>query len=182
MICLILVWCVHGGRRREGGDGGVAGKWGWGDVLCVCVCGKMGTELVRDREGESVSLDQLHSKSVYSAQFGIKHNRVLSACFCLWCPIKMEFIGALRVSPNYTISLSAPSLPSSFAPPSTFSEVMSGKFYPSILLAAAVRQLVRAAHYRPMQAALVGRPTYNPPISAISTVIWLSAAQTQTSV
>lgn len=59
---------------------------------------------VRDRQRESVCLDQLHSKSVYSAQFGIKHNRLLSACYCLWCPIKMEFIAALRESPNYTFS------------------------------------------------------------------------------
>lgn len=60
----------------------------------------------REREGwrERVCLDQMHSKSVYSAQFGIKHNRLLSACYCLWCPIKMEFIAALRARPNYTFS------------------------------------------------------------------------------
>lgn len=53
-------------------------------------------------ERERVCVDQLHSKSVYSAQFGIKHNRLLSACYCLWCPIKMEFIAALRVSLSST--------------------------------------------------------------------------------
>lgn len=79
----------------------------------VCVCGMEICESVRwkrwaqseserQRQRESVCLDQLHSKSVYSAQFGIKHNRLLSACYCLWCPIKMEFIAALRASPNYT--------------------------------------------------------------------------------
>lgn len=53
-------------------------------------------------ERERVCVDQLHSKSVYSAQFGIKHNRVLSACYCLWCPIKMEFIAALRANLSST--------------------------------------------------------------------------------
>ena len=81
------------------------------DVSCVCVCvcvcvwwGNRAHRRARERETEieSVCLDQLHSKSVYSAQFGIKHNRLLSACYRLWLPIKMEFIAALRASPNYT--------------------------------------------------------------------------------
>lgn len=80
--------------------------------VCVSVCleGKCAIESggkgasQREIQRESVCLDQLHSKSVYSAQFGIKHNRLLSACYCLWCPIKMEFIAALRESPNYTFS------------------------------------------------------------------------------
>lgn len=60
-----------------------------------------------ERQRGSVCLDQLHRKSVYSAQFGIKHNRLLSACYCLWSPIKREFIAALRARPSQShISLS----------------------------------------------------------------------------
>lgn len=62
------------------------------------------SKLERDRQRESVCSDQLHSKSVYSAQFGIKHNRLLSACYCLWFPIKMKFTAALKASLNYTVS------------------------------------------------------------------------------
>ena len=90
MICLILVWYVQ--------------RWMMSRV-CVCVWwGNRAHRRARERETEieSVCLDQLHSKSVYSAQFGIKHNRLLSACYRLWLPIKMEFIAALRASPNYT--------------------------------------------------------------------------------
>lgn len=62
---------------------------GWGDALPV---------------SESVCfwLASCHCKSVYSAQFGIKHDRLLSAGCCLWCPIKMKFIAALRASPSPT--------------------------------------------------------------------------------
>lgn len=72
-------------------------------MVCVCVClvGKR-SNLEGENDRGKVCFDQLHSKSVYSAQFGIKHNRLLSACYCLWCPIKMEFIAALRASPNPT--------------------------------------------------------------------------------
>ncbi len=98
MICLILVWYVQGGMKKELGNEEVVSL-----CVCVCVCGGETEQLrKRERQRESVCLDQLHSKSVYSAQFGIKHNRLLSACYCLWCPIKMEFIAALRASPNYT--------------------------------------------------------------------------------
>lgn len=84
-------------------------------MVCVCVLREQSnSERERERQTESVCLDQLHSKSVYSAQFGIKHNRLLSACYCLWCPwwcpIKMEFIAALRASPNYIF-------PSALRPP-----------------------------------------------------------------
>lgn len=58
MICLI-----RGRMRRRS------------NTLCVFVC-------------MCVWLAIRHSKSVYSAQFGIKHNRLLSAGCCLWCPIK----------------------------------------------------------------------------------------------
>lgn len=68
---------------------------------CVCLLGKQ-SNLEQERGREKVCLDQLLSKSVYSAQFGIKHNRLLSACSCLWCPIKMEFIAALRARPKHT--------------------------------------------------------------------------------
>lgn len=100
------------GRGREGMRWDEEWVEEWGDGVCVCV---EGTEQFRERQTESVCLDQLHSKSVYSAQFGIKHNRLLSACYCLWCPwwcpIKMEFIAALRASPNYIF-------PSALRPPS----------------------------------------------------------------
>lgn len=109
MICLILVRPRRRGeeKRWRGSKGMRKKRW------CVCVCGMEICESVRwkrwaqseserQRQRESVCLDQLHSKSVYSAQFGIKHNRLLSACYCLCCPIKMEFIAALRASPNYT--------------------------------------------------------------------------------
>lgn len=149
--------------------------------LAECVCGRKDRNRAsqRDRGGKSVSLDQLHSKSVYSAQFGIKHNRLLSACFCLWCTIKMEFIGALRVSPNYTFSplcsiLLPHSLPHLHPPHPLFflpsSEVMSVKFYPPYFL----QQLSDNLSGRLITdtpAALEGMPTYKMPISAISTVV-----------
>lgn len=97
MICLIL---VHRGEEMEGWDGRR------GELrMCREISRRDGNRASqRDGWEGTVSLDQLHSKSVYSAQFGIKHNRLLSACFCSWSPIKMEFIAALRVSPNYTFS------------------------------------------------------------------------------
>ena len=124
-----------------------------------------------ERHGEKVSLDQLHSKSVYSAQFGIKHNRLLSACYCLWCPIKMEFIAALRASPNYTFSCSAPSSSLSLSlicTSSFFSDCgdvsVFGFFSHSSSSSVAVRHV---AHYR---AGTAGMPTYLSPITVISSV------------
>lgn len=133
----------------------------WGDGVCVCV---EGTEQFRERQTESVCLDQLHSKSVYSAQFGIKHSRLLSACYCLWCPwwcpIKMEFIAALRASPNYIFpSVLHPSLLHFFFSHGNGDGIGVGCFLFS-LLAVAVRQVVRTAHYRPQTGSMVGMPTY----------------------
>lgn len=98
MICLIPGMST--GRGREGMRR--ASEWR-NEEMCACVCllGKQ-SNLEQERGREKVCLDQLLSKSVYSAQFGIKHNRLLSACSCLWCPIKMEFIAALRARPNHT--------------------------------------------------------------------------------
>ena len=128
--------------------------------MCVRKRGNRASQ--RERQRESVCLDQLHSKSVYSAQFGIKHNRLLSACYCLWCPIKMEFIAALRASQNHTFPPLRSSLSLShlhfFLFPSSGGGGGSGVgvFSPP-LLAAAVRQVVRTAHYRPEWAGRVGR-------------------------
>lgn len=60
------------------------------------------------RESLCFWLAPCHCKSVYSAQFGIKHNRLLSVGCCSCCPIKMEFIAALRasLSPTFFAPLS----------------------------------------------------------------------------
>ena len=136
--------------------------------VCVCVVREQSTserERERETEIESVCLDQLHSKSVYSAQFGIKHNRLLSACYRLWLPIKMEFIAALRASPNYTFfPLSSVLFPLSHLHFFLFHGCSNsggvGCFFFPPFLAAAVRQVVITAHYRPERAGAVGRPTY----------------------
>lgn len=150
--------------------------------MCVCVAGEQSnSEREREQETESVCLDQLHSKSVYSAQFGIKHNRLLSACYCLWCPIKMEFIAALRASPNYTFfplrSVLPPFLPLictfSFSPVMVMAVVWDFFCFP--LLAAAVTQVFRTAHYRPNWAGMVAMPaTCQPSLPSPLSPAWRS--------
>lgn len=76
----------------------------------------------------------------------------------------MEFIAALRASPNYIFPSALRPPPSLFC---TFSFLMAmagdgigvGCFLFS-LLAAAVRQVVRTAHYRPQTGSMAGMPTY----------------------
>lgn len=110
------------------------------------------------RESVHFWLAPCHCKSVYSAQFGIKHNRLLSPGCCLCCPIKMEFIAALRASPGPTFLFffSLPSQTHIFSP----GGVGAGRFLfaPPV---AAVRQVIRMAHYRPKQRHdVTGVPTY----------------------
>ena len=72
----------------------------------------------------------------------------------LWCPIKKEFIAALRASEHYIFFLSSvlllPHLHFSFPPAGVF-------IYIFFLPPAAVRQVVRTPHYRPKWAGRVGR-------------------------
>lgn len=121
--------------------------------MCVRFWGG-GTE----RQRESVCLDQLHSKSVYSAQFGIKHNRLLSACCCVWRPIKMEFIAALRANPNYTFFSPQHSVFLHHA--SLFCASSSPRGDGWMLLAAAVWWEVLTVHYGPRRGHMLDMPTY----------------------
>lgn len=84
----------------------------------------------------------------------------------------MEFIAALRASPNYTFfpPLSCSILLSSplFLPHlHSFSPVLVMVALP--ILAPAVRQ-VRTAHYRPKQAGIVGMPAHKSAITALCAV------------
>lgn len=133
-----------------------------GDGVCMCVrFWGGGTE----RRRESVCLDQLHSKSVYSAQFGIKHNRLLSACCCVWRPIKMEFIAALRANPNYTFFSPQHSVFLHHA--SLFCASSSPRGDGWMLLAAAVWWEVLTVHYGPVRGHMLDMPAY------LSSLTWV---------
>lgn len=92
-----------------------------------------------------------HCKSVYSAQFGIKHNRPLSAGCCLRCPIKNGIYCCLKSKPETHISRS----------PSETHFFLPWRCWCRSPPAAAVRQVIGMAHYRPKQRHdVAGVPTY----------------------
>lgn len=141
------------------------------------VCGKDGNRESQTDRGKCVRLGQLHSKSVYSAQFGIKHNRLLSACHCLWCPIKMEFIDALRANQKCTFF---PSAPFSFLAPFLICPLS-----PAVVIFSAVSmfflffspcgsrsscQVLGPAHYTPINAAMLAH--LQVPLSSLSYQSW----------